>query len=146
MISPLRLAWQWHDVPEPARPQAAIAVGPAARLLLDRLRRDPAPEDGAALLATANADMLVVLGPEAALPWVPGIAYAAPAADAPSLWLPVLRRPSVPCDLLADALGRRHDRQPLLLWPEPASIVPLDRQVPVTPALIERIAALWAAG
>jgi hypothetical protein len=137
-----KLGWGWRDVAEPAAPQAAVACGPAARRLLDRLAALPT-EALTPLLATAHEDMLVVIGPEAALPWVSEIAYAAPAAEAPSLWLPVLRRPDVPLDLLERALLRRHGRQPLLLWPDPPSVMPLDRQLPVSLPLIGRIAALW---
>ena len=137
-----RLGWEWQPVAEPALPQAAVTHGEAARRMLDRLTTLPA-DDQVRLLATANADMLVVIGPEEALPWVDGVAYAAPCAEAPALWLPVLQRPTLPCDLIERALIRRHGRQPLLLWPEPAAVMPLDRQLPLTPALIERIAALW---
>ena len=137
-----RLGWGWCTVATPAPPQAAVACGAAARRLLDRLAALWS-DDQAKLLATAHQDMLVVIGPEAALPWVPEIAYAAPAAEAPSLWLPVLWRPDAPLDLLERALQRRHGRQPLLLWPDPPSVMPLDRQLPLSLPLIGRIAALW---
>jgi hypothetical protein len=32
-----------------------------------------------------------------------------------------------------------------LLWPDPAAVVPLDRQLRVTPKLLERIAERWRA-
>jgi hypothetical protein len=31
----------------------------------------------------------------------------------------------------------------MLLWPDPAAVVPLDRQLRVTPQLLERIARRW---
>jgi hypothetical protein len=93
----------------------------------------------AALSITANRDMLAVIGAPEYLPWAPGVRYAAPCAEAPALWLPTTHRPTVPTDLLARAILRRHNRSPILLWPEPSWIIPLDRQLPMTEALLKRI-------
>jgi len=54
-------------------------------------------------------------------------------------------QPDVPADLLARSLQRLHPREPMLLWPDPAAVVPLDRQLRVTPQLLERIARRWQA-
>lgn len=142
MTPPVQLAWEWRAVATASKPQAAVACGSAARQLLERLVALPEAQQKQ-LSATANADMLVVIGPESALPWIDGIAYAAPHDDAASLWLPTHQHPDAPCDLLAQNLVQRYGRQPLLLWPHPPALVPLDRQLPLTPALIGRIAAHW---
>lgn len=136
------LAWQWQAEEHSPQPQAAVAIGRAARLLLDRLR-EPLVTGAPALFVTANADALIVIGPTEALPWVSGIAYAATSPEAPLLWLPTLSRPDVPLDLLERSLLRRHGRKPLLLWPEPAMIMPLDRQLPVTADLLDQFASRW---
>jgi hypothetical protein len=49
--------------------------------------------------------------------------------------------PSAPADLLWRALEARHRRSPLLLWPEPAAVLPLDRQLPADEALLAKLAA-----
>jgi len=138
------LDWHWRARAEPVAPRALVAWGDAARRLHARLVARDA-DAGAALQATASGDILVVGGDAAALPWVDGGQYAAPCADAPGLWLPTLWEPDAPHDLLARALQRRHARQPLLLWREPAAVVPLVRLLPLTPALLARIAAHWHA-
>jgi hypothetical protein len=154
--------WPWRARREPGPPTAALAWGAAAGRLHARLaeevagppgaghRRAPhegrdglAPDRGA-LAATGGHQFLVVLGEAAALPWVEGVAYAAPCAQEPALWLPMLWEPELPADLVARALQRRHGRQPLLLWHEPLAVVPLDRQLPVTPELLARLAQAMA--
>lgn len=137
-----RFDWHWRRHPDPGAPRAVVAWGAAAPRLHARLLALSA-ERQAPLLATASRDVLVATGEADDLPWVDGAAYAAPCPDAPSLWLPTLWQPDVPCDLLAQALHRRHTRQPLLLWHQPAALVPLDRQLPVSQAHLERIAAHW---
>lgn len=134
--------WDWHPQMAPASPHALIAWGAVARRLHVRLRMLDA-DLLARLSATASAELLIVAGATADLPWIDGGAYAAPCDEAPGLWLPTLQRPTAPLDLLAAALAARHQRQPLLLWPEPAAVVPLDRLLPLSPALLERIGAGW---
>jgi len=130
--------WTWELATEPNEPQAAIGIGATWKLLLDRLLALPDPQR-APLTVTANGDMLAVIGAPNHLPWAPGVRYAAPCMEAPALWLPTTHRPSVPADLLARAILRLHDRSPILLWPDPSWIIPLDRQLPVTEALLKRI-------
>lgn len=138
-----RFEWRWQRRAEPVPAHALVAWGGAASRLHTRLLDMPG-ERQTRLLATASRDVLVVSGETPDLPWVEGAAYAAPCADAPGLWLPTLWQPDLPCDLLAQALHRRHGRQPLLLWPQPSAIVPLDRQLPLSPAHLARIAAHWS--
>jgi hypothetical protein len=97
------------------------------------------------LYATASRDVLIVTGTADDLPWAPGVAYATTSVAAPLLWRPTLMRPDAPEDLLSRALHQRHARQPLLLWPEPEAVVPLDRLQAVTPQLLARMAEQWRA-
>lgn len=136
------IAWQWRPRAAAPAPQAAVAWGEAAQRLHERLARLPAAQQER-LSASASRDVLVAMGDAGSLPWIEGIAYAAPHADAPSLWLPTLLEPDIPCDLLARALQQHHRRQPLLLWPQPQALVPLDRQLSVSPALLARIREHW---
>ncbi|MEP6503244.1 MAG: hypothetical protein ABJD97_07945 [Betaproteobacteria bacterium] len=146
MIELPALAWRWSPVAEAPAPRAAVGHGPAASRLLARLRALPA-QRRALLTATAAADWLVVLGPADELPWAEGVRYAAPCPSCPALWLPTHCRPDVASDLLGRALERHHGRSPLLLWPDPAAALPLDRQLPADDALVATLARrLQAAG
>ena len=137
------LEWRWRPRAEPLAAQAAVAWGAASRALHARLLQ-LAPEQQAGLSATAAPDLLVVTGEADALPWVDGIAYAGPAGEAPGLWLPTLQTPDLPPDLIAKALQRHHrDRQPLLLWPMPELVLPLDRLLPLSAELLARIDRHW---
>ena len=138
--------WQWRARTAPVAAMAAVAWGDAAARLHAQLSRQYSHIVGLVpgrWSATASRDVLVLQGEPASLPWVDGVAYAAPCDCAPALWLPTLWEPDLPGDLVARALHRLHGRQPLLLWREPLAVVPLDRLLPVTPALLARFAAYW---
>lgn len=135
-------AWQWRARTAAVEAMAAVAWGDAATRLHAQLTRDAAAAPGR-WSATASRDVLVLQGQTSTLPWVDGVAYAAPCDCAPALWLPTLWEPDLPGDLVARALQRLHGRQPLLLWRHPLAVVPLDRLLPVTPALLARFAAHW---
>lgn len=136
------LAWGWRPRLQAPAPRAAVAWGPAAQRLHARLMVMTA-EAAAGLSATASRELLVVCGEPTALPWVKDVAYAAPCSQAPALWLPTHCEPDVPADLLATSLQRQHGRSPLLLWPTPAAVVPLDRLMPLHAALLARIQEHW---
>jgi hypothetical protein len=138
-----RLDWGWRHCADPSEAQAALAWNEAAPRLLRRLRQ-VAPETQARMAITATRDVLVVCGLATELPWVEGVAYAAPCAGAAGLWLPTLHEPEVPVELLARALHDRHRRAPLLLWPRPQAVIPLDRQRPATAAQLDLIEQRWS--
>ncbi|SDT10763.1 hypothetical protein SAMN05216598_3991 [Pseudomonas asplenii] len=136
------LSWGWKAQPEPTAPVAAVAWGAVARDLHARLASMGA-ERLRGLQATANRDVLIVSGESSRLPWVAGVEYACACEQAPQLWLPSLWQPDVTMDLLAQALQAKFARQPLLVWHQPTTCVPLDRLLPVTAELLARIAAFW---
>jgi len=125
------IRWSWRRRDDDPMPQAAVAWGEAALRLGARVAR-MAPAAQQRCQMTSSSDVVVLFGPADDLPWVAGVGYAAPSPDAPSLWLPTVWAPDVPADLLERALALRHGRTPLLLWPNPAAIVPLDRQRPLS--------------
>lgn len=137
------LSWNWQPRAEPVVARAAVAWGNVARRLHARLQQLPAPQ-AARLQATANAQVLLVLGEEADLPWIEGLQYAAPDPEAPQLWLPTHYQPDVSPALLAQALLARCSSTPLLLWHQPKALIPLHRQLPVSAQHLARIAAYWA--
>ena len=137
------IGWRWQRRSDPPEARGLVAWGAAAQRLLVRLK---ALDDArlAKLQATASRDVLVVCAEQAeAVPWCDGAAYAAPSVAGPGLWLPTLQEPDMPQDLMARALQARHGRQPLLLWPDPPAVVPLDRLLPLSPAHLARIEAHW---
>ena len=134
------IPWTWRAASDAPVPRAAVGHGVAAQRLLARLSALPAARRES-LAATGTADWLVVLGPTDDLPWVEGVRYAAPSASSAALWLPTHLEPAAPVDLLWRALEARHARAPLLLWPEPAAVLPLDRQLPASDALLATLAA-----
>ncbi|MGH8079334.1 MAG: hypothetical protein ACREP7_02085 [Lysobacter sp.] len=137
------MKWDWRAQDEPPPPQGAVGIGhAAARALVSALARLD-EETRATLMLTANADIAVVTGAAAQLPWFEGVAYIAPCEPAPSLWLLTTERPDIPLDLLQRQIARRHPQSPLLLLREPAQIVPLHRALPASAALIAQIRAHW---
>jgi hypothetical protein len=144
------LPFEWQTEPKPPTPMGVVGVCEVARrlfekvsaMLADEVRRESTER----LMATAHHDMLILTGAADALPWVDGARYIAPRADAPALWLPTHERPNVPLDLLALAVARRHPQMPLLLWPSPAQLVPLQRALAVNADVLARIDAHWARG
>lgn len=138
------IAWHWQAHPQPPAPQAAVAWHATIPALLERLQQ-LSPQDLARLQLTGNRDVLVVSAAPEDLPWADGVGYAHSCPEAPALWLPVLWQPDVSLDLLARALHAQHKRQPLLLWPEPAAVIPLDRLLPGSTALLKQMETAWYA-
>jgi len=127
------LPWQWQHRAQPLAAQAAVAWGEVAPRLHARLVQLPLATCKR-LTVAASDGLLMVIGATADLPWVEGIEYAAPDPDALGLWLPTRWQPQVPAEWLLQALGTRVTRRPLLLWREPARVIPLDRQWPLAEA------------
>jgi len=144
-VSTPAIDWRWIVRSEAPAPLAAVAWAEAARKLLARLF-EIQPDVQARLAVSASRDVIIVTGSTADLPWVEGLEYAAPCVEAGDLWLPTVQQPDVPAALLSRALQKQHRRTPLLLWPSPAAVVPLDRQRPATPANLTKIRTRWAEG
>jgi hypothetical protein len=125
----------WIAEPEPPAPQGLVCLDAAARQLLARLAQ-PAGACHDRLAVTAAPGALVLTGPAEHLPWLDGVQYIAPRAEAPALWLPTTRRPAQPLDLL------RFPSTPLLLL-ESGQVLPLSRTVPLSAGALAQIDARW---
>ncbi|WP_338523901.1 hypothetical protein NUH87_30045 [Pseudomonas batumici] len=136
------MSWGWTPQSEPGPAVAAVAWGLVARDLHARLSAMSA-QQLRGLQATANRDVLIVSAEASRLPWVAGVEYACLCEHAPQLWRPSLWQPDCAIDLLAQALTAKFNRQPLLLWHQPAACVPLDRLLPVSAEWLARIDAYW---
>ena len=117
-------------------PAGMVAQGAVAHILLARLEEYEAA-DLQRISATACRDFLVLICPPDLLPWVDGVRYCAPDANAPGLWLPTHLAPQMATDLLLAALRRRIDSAPLLLWHAPEQILPLNEALNLTPAILQ---------
>ena len=155
---------RWRPEPDAPPPLGVVGVGAVARALRAKLSAcagnpadrgetpagETAREAPSPLMVAAHGDMLILTGPGDALPWVDGARYIAPRPDAPTLWLPTHARPDVPLDLLAVALARKlppaQAQSSMLLWPDPAQLVPLHRALSASAAVLARIDAHWARG
>jgi hypothetical protein len=144
VISEAAVRWDWRADPSPPEPRAAVAWHATSRSLHARLAQLPTARQEK-LFLSASDEVLIVSGAPEDLPWVPGIAYATRCEEAPTLWRPTWLQPDVPLDLLARSLKRQHAREPVLLWHDPAAVVPLDHEQRVTPDLLAQIAERWRA-
>ena len=97
---------EWRFREEPRTPAAVVACGSVARDLARKLLKS---EDAkwADLKGVATPDAIVILGESESLPWVDGVSYLGSDERAPHLLLPTNREPSVPSDLLQQALIER---------------------------------------
>lgn len=95
----------------PLVPEAAAAVGPAARKLGERLLAME-EERLSRLRGLAGPDLLLILGEAESLPWVDEIAYLGRDASAPRLLLPTALCPDVPVSLFERALLARLSGRP----------------------------------
>lgn len=121
----------WRERAHTLAPLGLVAQGVVAQSLLAGLkRRDPASLQGLSVLATST--LLVLRGDGESLPWVDGVRYCAPDPDAAGLWLPTWLAPTLPPDLVLDALRRRAGHASLLLWPDPGLVLALDGALPLS--------------
>lgn len=80
-------------------------------------------------MGAAGAEALVILAPEARLPWVDGIEYLGRTNDVPELYLPTHRRPNVAPAIVLRALRKMGAPGPVALVDEPPA------RIDLTPAL-----------
>lgn len=130
---------QW-DRREPALEAAGLVATQTVMPALLRRLGEYSATDLARLSAVACRDLLVIFGPQAALPWVDGVRYCAPDPHAPNLWLATHVRPSISADLLQNALRERAKCAPFLLWHSPQQILPLDQAEQLSPAILQWLA------
>lgn len=135
--------WIWRRETDVPPAMGVVGCGDVARALFAKVEAIAAAQTTPQWQVSAQQDLLVLTGNTETLPWVDGARYIAPRADAPTLWLPTLERPEIALDLLAAAIARKHPQRPMLLWPQPAQLVPLHRLLPADAAVLARIAAHW---
>ncbi len=138
------MPWRWRTETTVPAAMGVVGYGEVARSLYAKAVAATHNDATPPWRITAHQDLLVLMGKADTLPWADGARYIAPRPEAPALWLPTLERPDIALDLLAAAIARRHPQRPMLLWPQPAQLVPLQRALPADAAVLARIAAHWA--
>lgn len=135
-------AWFWQPADRSIRPAAAIGWDDIAEALLEYLLVLD-ERFYSQLQVTLSDRALIVFGQAEILPWIDGIHYASPCDKFPTLWLPTHSKPSVSIELVSRALGYHYGSAPLLLWPEPAAVIPLDRRFSINRNLLETMPRNW---
>ena len=97
------MTFGWRARATPLAPLGALARGPAAHRLADRLAL-LADEPLGRLVGAAGEGLLVVMGE---VPWVDGLTWLGRDPLAAALLLPTLEGPDLPLDLVQAALLRR---------------------------------------
>lgn len=121
-MSGIELAWTARGVSLAAR--AVAAWGSAATLLGERVA---ALDDATlgTLTAVAGNRVLIVMGDEAALPWIDGVIYLGRDDGASELLLPTALAPSVPAPVLEAAIKRVATKgAPIAVLPATGMLVP----------------------
>jgi len=95
------------------------------------------------LSGVTGQGLIIVLGEEALLPWVPGICYLGRDSEDGALLLPTNIQPSVPVQLLERAILASQSTQgrinllPLAVFPDPPAIASAGSARPVSRQLLE---------
>ncbi|MBI4747482.1 MAG: hypothetical protein HY774_03295 [Acidobacteria bacterium] len=116
----------WHPRTIPLAPVGTAAVGETAWRLAERLLAGD-DESLDLLEGVAGPDWLVVLGPEASLPWVDGVMYLGRDPLAPALLLPTVLLPSLPVTLVEQAFLAQFPalQPPLAVFPQTGNVISL---------------------
>jgi MoxR-vWA-beta-propeller ternary system protein len=125
------IAWEWARRLPPLDPAAVAGRGPVRAELARRIAAGPDP---ARLRVAASGEWLVALGRAEDLPWADGAVYL---AWDHGILLPTTQRPTVPTELLARSLRRRHPAELIALLPEGI----LTSAMPAHPVDLSRLGA-----
>lgn len=135
----IELTWQLRSHRVEAR--ALVLWGSLRQQAIQRLQQyTDADLQQLALVPTGQC--WVLIGPLKYLPWLDGVAYAAPDKQAADLWLPLHVQPSVCSTLLLQQLKQQHQYAPFLLWPEPPALICLNQPYTLSRAVLDRVQEL----
>lgn len=121
----------WRPRPTPLEPSAVVAWGATLASKLGRRLLEHDDEALARWRGVAGPEVLLALGPD--LPWIDGVQYLGSDPAAPGLLLPTTAAPTVPAELLAQALRGRAapGSMPLAVLPDPPRVVPTGSARPI---------------
>lgn len=112
----------WHFREEPRVAVAVVASGETAKELAKKLLASDHTQ-WTSWKAVATSNTIVLLGEAESLPWVDGVSYLGSDDRAPHLLLPTNCEPSVPSDLLQQALIEQSPFPPPLAFIKTRNIV-----------------------
>ena len=135
----IELTWQAH--PRRVEARALVLWGSLRQQAVQRLQQY-ADADLRQLALVPTEQCWVLIGPLKYLPWLDGVAYAAPDTQVADLWLPLHVQPSVCSTLLLQQLKQQHQHAPFLLWPQPAALVCLNKPYTLSHTLLSRLQEL----
>jgi hypothetical protein len=116
----------------PLEPAAVAARGPAARLLAQRVLR-LSDKTFSRLSGIGGHDLLILIGEGPDLPWVDGVCYLGRDPRAPSLLVRCEWEPTVPPEILEEALLRKAGPSPRpLAVMEPDLVCPVGHARPLS--------------
>lgn len=142
MSSSTLFSWSWQHRNTPLAPKALVTFGASARILYTRLQGVD-EEQQKKWNVVASHDLLILISNENNLPWVEGGSYAAPSEQEPMLWLPTYLEPNIPIDLIIKAFHLQYSHKPILVWPTPSVVIPLNKQLPLSDALLSSVDSQW---
>ena len=129
------IAWTPRETPLP--PTAVAARGDAAKALVAALlKRDLSKLRGVAE-PIGGRDIVIILGPEEALPWVPEAVFLGSELGAPSLLLPTTEAPPWPVALFERAVRRRTSERLVAVLAREDLLVPVAHARPLDRTLLE---------
>jgi hypothetical protein len=135
-LSQFRIRWTPRDCP-----LMPVAVGGQGETSLRLARRLLQLEDEflGQLEGVAGRQVIVVQGRSDLLPWVDGVQYLGVDSVAPSVLFPTNYQPSLPQELLANALkAKLHAVGSIAVLPDPLLLVPMRNAKPVSRRTLAR--------
>lgn len=129
------ISWTPRDVP--LAPTAVAARGADARALVATLLARDLSELRGVAEPSGGRDVVLVLGPEDALPWVRGAIYLGVDPSAPSLLLPTTEAPPWPAAVFERAVHRKATGRLVAVLPSPDLFVPFAHARPIERAWLE---------
>jgi MoxR-vWA-beta-propeller ternary system domain bpX5 len=119
--------WNWKKTNDPCEIKGVIGFGNAKQYLAHRLLKE-SDKTLSDIYAVSSSHFLLIFGEKTSLPWVKDIVYIKQSESAPDLWLPTVLEPDIPHVLLIKNVQKQLGNNPVLIWPNPKLLIPLNRQ------------------
>ena len=98
-----------------------------------------APARLSSLRGSFDDQVIVVLGEEAMLPWVPGGIYLGQESHAPGLFIPTLLKPNLPVDWLERAVQSKYGQGHYAIDPWRHAVYNLSHALTISPERLREI-------
>lgn len=115
----------WHQRPVPLVSGGMLIPAKFKSQLYQYLEQITAKQRNN-LRASCDSNVILLLGEQHNLPWLPESLYLGKDERAPHLWLPTHVEPSVPIDLLDKAIAAQFGEKQFALSPENKQLIAMD--------------------